>query len=160
MDRMLKEQLGEAVLRFRKTGMPFHCGKNIHMGEMMVMRKIAMHDAFPGRNTSASDLHSNLYMTKPAISQILNSLENKGYVSREIDRSDRRKIAVSLTDKGRVMLEQAKGHTEQMLDTVISRLGEEDTRQLIRLLDQMADISEEVRREEAEAAEAEGEDNT
>jgi DNA-binding MarR family transcriptional regulator len=157
MDRALKEQLGEAAMRFRKSGMPLHCGRDLHMGELMIMKRIAMYAGDPEKNASASDLQNNLYMTKPAVSQILNSLEKKGYISREIDRNDRRRIAVSLTEEGLCTLKDAREQTDRMFDAILSRLGEENIRQLIDLLTRMAEISEELRREKAEKEGPEGE---
>jgi DNA-binding MarR family transcriptional regulator len=104
-----------------------------------------------------SDLHNNIF-TKPAISQFLNALENKGYVRREIDRSDRRKITVSLTDEGRGILDESREKTDRLLEKVILRFGEEKTREFLGLLARMTDSMEEVRGEEERRAQSEGED--
>nr|WP_162306303.1 MarR family transcriptional regulator [Brevibacillus laterosporus] len=36
----------------------------------------------PDKKVYVSDIQSNLYITKPAVSQMLNTLEKKGYVIR------------------------------------------------------------------------------
>lgn len=140
MDGNLKEQLIRVMLRFKKLGMTFPLGFDIRMGELFVMNGIA-------GNTSCSDIQSNLYITKPAVSQILNTLEKKGYVNREIDKSDRRKISVTLTPQGQEILKETKKYADMTLGTTISRFGEENTRQLISLLTQLVDISEEIKHE-------------
>lgn len=147
MDRTLKEELVHAMLRFKKVGMTFSPGLDIHMGELVVMKVIAENTSRLGKNIYVSDIQSNLYITKPAVSQMLNALQKKGYVCREIDKSDRRKIAVMLTAKGQEILKKTREDTDRTLEIVISRLGEENTRQLIKLFTLLADISEELKRE-------------
>lgn len=147
MDTDLRDRLLQTMLRFKKLGMIFPPGLDIRMGELMVMKSII--DAKPGdgKNVFVSDLHGHHFMTKPAISQILNGLEKKGYVHRKIDKEDRRKIAVTLTPKGQNILVQTKAYTDDMIGTVIARFGEDNTRQLIELFISLTDISEQVKQE-------------
>ncbi len=147
MDLTLKEQLVRAMLRFKKVGMTFPQGLDIRMHELFVMNGIAKNESCKDKDVYVSDIQSNLYITKPAVSQMLNALEKKGYISREIGKSDRRKIALTLTLKGREILKQTREYTDQTLGKVISRFGEENTRQLIELFTLLADISEDLKHE-------------
>ena len=158
MDRSLKEELVQTMHRIKKVGMSRSTGFGINRGDLIVMQTIAKNAARPEKSVYVSDIQSKLYITKPAVSQILNALEKKGYVSREIDKNDRRKIAVTLTPNGQEILEQMKADADQMLETVISRLGEENTRQMIKLFTLMADISEDIKREEELKANEKGGD--
>jgi DNA-binding MarR family transcriptional regulator len=158
MDRSLKEELVQTMHRIKKVGMSRSTGFDIHRGDLIVMQAIAENSSHPETSVYVSDIQSKLYITKPAVSQILNALEKKGYVSREIDKNDRRKIAVTLTPKGQEILKQMRADADQMLETVISRLGEENTRQMIRLFTLMADISEDLKREEELKANEKGGD--
>jgi DNA-binding MarR family transcriptional regulator len=151
MDRALKEQLVNATLRFKRTGMMFSSGLDIHMGELIVMKAISSHISCSDRNVYVSDIQGSLYITKPAVSQLLNALEKKGYVRRRIDEDDRRKIAVTLTSKGRETLKRTTEDIDRMLGTVIVRLGEENARELIRLFTRLADIAEELKQEASKA---------
>jgi DNA-binding MarR family transcriptional regulator len=157
MDSALKEQVGNAMLRFRKAVMRFHAGAGVQPGEMFILQRIAKKASDCTHSVYVSDLHNNIF-TKPAISQFLNALENKGYVRREIDRSDRRKITVSLTDEGRGILDESREKTDRLLEKVILRFGEEKTREFLGLLARMTDSMEEVRGEEERRAQSEGED--
>lgn len=147
MDRDLRDRLVQTMLRFKKLGMIFPQGLDIRMGELMVMKSIE--DATPGdgKNIFVSDIQGQHFMTKPAISQILNGLEDKAYLRRKIDKTDRRKIAVTLTPKGLDILAQSKAHADNMLEAVISRFGEDNTQQLIELFTRLTDVSEEVKQE-------------
>ncbi len=159
MDAALKEQFIRTMMRFRKVGMAFPADLDIRMGELMVMNGIAGHFP-PGihpdneackfnlhRKIFVSDLQHMHHITKPAISQMLNGLENKGYISREMDMQDRRKVSVTLTEKGRDILKRSKEHTDKMMDETISRFGEDNTRKLIELFSQLVDISEQIKNE-------------
>jgi len=144
MDNQLKDQLVLAMLRLRKVSMVYPPELNIRMGELFLMNKIAKNIACCEQNFQASDLSSHLFITKPAVSQMLNSLEKKGYISREIDKNDRRKRAVMLTAAGQEILEKTKAYTDHKLETTIRCFGEENTRQLIALFTLLSDISEDL----------------
>jgi DNA-binding MarR family transcriptional regulator len=147
MDRALKEQLIYAMLRFRKVGMDIPGEFDVRIGELFVLNGIAEHSIYPVKKVNVSDIHCNLHFTKPAVSQILNALEKKGYVSREIDKDDRRRIAVTLTPDGKEILSKTKEYTDQRIEKIISRFGEENTKELIRLFNLLSDISEDLKRE-------------
>lgn len=147
MDNELRDRLMHAMFRFKKVGMIFPPGLDIHMGELFVMRSIDGNCPFPDHPSPVSDLPKHLMISKPAMSQLLNGLEKKGYLVREIDKADRRKISVTLTPKGQEILAATKDYADNMLDTVIARFGEENLLQLLALFTRLSDISEEVRQE-------------
>ncbi|MEL7608906.1 MAG: MarR family winged helix-turn-helix transcriptional regulator [Bacillota bacterium] len=147
MDKTLKEQLVHALRGLKRATMTFPPGLDLHMGEMMMMSAIARKAMSLGRPVNVSDLQEDGRMTKPAVSQLLNALEGKGYVGREIDRSDRRKITVTLTDHGWKTLHLARSSMDRELEKVVSRLGEDETRKLIELLLSLRQITEDIRRE-------------
>lgn len=151
MDRSLKEQLMQAMHLFKKAGMALHAGNDIRLGELFVLNGIDKNALCDNRSINVSDIHSDLHFTKPAVSQTLNALEKKGYIHREIDTSDRRKIAVTITPEGKIILEKTKNTTDQRIEEIISRFGEENTRELIRLLNLLAGISEVIKREDSQA---------
>ncbi len=145
IDEALKSQLGRSMFRFRKVGMAFNPGLDVNMGEIAILNGIANNDSGCDTNKCVDEVRNSLYMTKPAISQIYSSLEKKGYMTREIDMNDRRKILVKLTPDGHEILKKTKEYTEQVLNEIISRLGEDDTRQMIELFDRFADITEDLK---------------
>jgi DNA-binding MarR family transcriptional regulator len=147
MPDTLKEQLVRSIFRFRKIGLTYHLGYDVNMSEIAVMTGIARNTEGEGARFCASDIQNNLYITKPAVSQLYGSLEKKGYILREIDTSDRRKILVTLTPKGAEVLKALKEDTSLLLEGVIARLGEGDTRQMIELFNRFADISEDIKGE-------------
>lgn len=69
--------------------------------------------------------------TAPRVANILNNLEEKGMISREISREDRRKILVFLTDKGRKETKERRTRTITRISNVFEAMGEERTQQFI-----------------------------
>jgi DNA-binding MarR family transcriptional regulator len=52
------------------------------------------------RGGSASDLIRELDVTKQAASQLIDTLVVRGYLSREVNPADRRRLTISLTERG------------------------------------------------------------
>ena len=140
MDDTLKLHLLNAMFRLRKIAFGFPPCLDVNMGELMFLRKIAEHTATPAHAFAIAHIHQKLHMSKPALSQMLRSLEKKDYLVRNIDVSDRRKITVAMTPKGCDVMHRMDEHLDAMLDGIIRQMGEEDARQLIFLLTRLIDI--------------------
>lgn len=147
MEVQLKEQLISAMLRLRRLGLTFPPDLDIRMGEFFLLKAIARDEQCPDGNVHLAETHCHLHITKPAVSQMLNALENKNYIRREIDRGDRRRISVRLTPEGMRVLARAKEYMDQIMDRTTSRFGEGNTQQLVTLLHQLADVSEQIGKE-------------
>lgn len=61
-------------------------------------------------------------MTLPTASKMIDALVERGLVSRETDTSDRRKITLSLTPKGRRILEDIKSEAIRHLTEMLTSL--------------------------------------
>jgi len=72
----------------------------------------------------------------------LNSLERKGYIEREIDKNDRRRILVSLTNRGREHACQYHDAHMAALTEILRELGEDDAREFVRIIGRLGDIFE------------------
>ena len=146
----LKEELIKAAMRFKRMHTDFTPEININMNEFFLLKGISQSPPCSDKSFRLADIHSHLQITKPAVSQMLNSLENRGYILREIDRNDRRKISITLTDKGQEILKATKKDMEKKLDMTISLFGEDNTRKFIASLTALADIVEKIHREKPE----------
>lgn len=145
MDKALKEQYMSAIIRFRKTALILPYSSDLNISELLVMRGLEDNCPYGETNINISEFQNELHITKSAISQMMNSLENKGYIERKIDTDDRRKIIVTLTQNGKDILKETKKSANKNLDEIISNLGDENTKQLIALLHQVSNISEELK---------------
>ncbi|MDR2303414.1 MAG: transcriptional regulator [Treponema sp.] len=95
-------------------------------------------DSHPQDHTMHHAMHETPAVSKAAISQMLGSLEKRGYIKREIDRDNRRKIIITLTKKGKNAVNKAGENMDALLPGIIERFGEDDSRNLVRLPDRFA----------------------
>jgi DNA-binding MarR family transcriptional regulator len=89
------------------------------------------------------DLIAELGMSKQAAGQLVDSLVVRGYLHREPDASDRRKLTVALTDRGRAAARIA-GAAHRSLDTkLVALVGEKDVERTRRTLALLVGIGRE-----------------
>ena len=90
--------------------------------------------ALAGGAGDASQLVSQMGVSKQAISKLVDILVASGFVDRETDRVDRRRTALHLTAKGRkavAVIEQAVKVTEQEFATELGAASFEDLAQML-----------------------------
>ncbi|HHZ06691.1 MAG TPA: MarR family transcriptional regulator [Clostridiales bacterium] len=90
------------------------------------------------------DLVKHLSLSKPAITQNINKLEDKGLVQRVTLRSDRRATYVQFTNKGKLLFEKEKRNIDDKMAEFVRRMGDEDTIKFIELLNKFRKITEEM----------------
>jgi DNA-binding MarR family transcriptional regulator len=151
MESTIREELIYTLMRFKQAAKPLPMGGDLRSAEIITLRYFAVSNCHKeNRSQEASDvqhLRHILHISKPAVSQMLNGLEKKGYITRQIDANDRRRIEVAVTQSGMVVLEEAKIEVDLMMDRLIQRFGIEDMRQLIALLNRLVDTSEALKEE-------------
>lgn len=90
--------------------------------------------------TSAKELAVKLNVSTSAISQLLNKLENNGYISRTIDNDNRRKIQLHLTEKSKNYFEKMIALEEKVNGSLYEKLPVEDLQHLVRILEKLTQI--------------------
>lgn len=146
MEFELKVQFVELLARFKKIDICASSASQLQATEIAVMIRASNPYMPPGGCASVSEIHQTLHISKAAVSQTLNALEKKGYITRKIDLSDRRKIKVTVTASGVSELEKAKGLYDELLDEVLNQFGVENTQTLIELVEKLIAIFEEMNR--------------
>ncbi len=141
----LKKEFLHSLFLFRKIKdiMPRH--GELTMPEINILNQIYYHKKELGKEVRVSDIQCFVEMTKPALSQYLNTLESKGYILRNIAAVDRRSVALELTEKGNTTLEEGKRFIEAFLDELIDRFGSDNLEQLIALLRRMSETVDEIK---------------
>ena len=71
------------------------------------------------------DLPAGLGVTKQAVSQLVDALVNRGYLTRGSDPDDRRRIVLDLTDRGRAALEAAARAVDAVDRKLLERVSPE-----------------------------------
>jgi DNA-binding MarR family transcriptional regulator len=75
---------------------------------------------------------------------VLRALEEKGMLRRCADSHDRRRVVVQLTELGRRTAEQMHAALCAHVQHVLKQLGEQDSRELIRLLGRITEIEADI----------------
>ncbi len=98
----------------------------------------------PDRSLTATDLCNATRMLKSQMNRTLNSMEEKGFITRTRSKTDKRLVFVTLN------LEKALPYQEQhfkileLIDIIIEQMGEDKVLQTIELLIQISNIAREV----------------
>jgi DNA-binding MarR family transcriptional regulator len=145
----LRQDLIRSLVRFKKVNAVIsHTvitadGGSLSFSELCALGCLdscAENDCPLPERTTHRTMHETLAVSKAAISQMLASLEKRGYIQRETDTGNRRKIIITLTPKGRATVNKTKEGMDGLMAHVITRFGEEDTRLLIRFLDRFMEV--------------------
>jgi len=70
---------------------------------------------------------------------VLDRLQNKGLIARKISPTDRRARCISLTDKGRALLDDVRPVVQSLQDDILSGLNSDERDTLLRLMQKAAD---------------------
>ena len=81
----------------------------------------------------ASEISEKMELTKPATSKLLNRMQDKGLITRNVDPIDRRVITVQITPKGKLTLDEGWERVNAHVNRIISYMGEEKADQFIAL---------------------------
>ena len=148
MSDELREQFFTSILHFRKLESALSSECEMQMNEMVILHNIAWTccSECPCMNLDVPKMQKKLHISKPAISYILNALEKKNYITREIDPKDRRKVSISATPEGKAAAERSMAHYNELWGEILSRFGEENMRQLIELIACLDELYESVSR--------------
>ena len=89
-----------------------------------------------------STIAEHLKVTPSAISRTLKGLEEKELIERKVNKNDRRNTYVTLTEKGKKVTKKVEAEMNEFTKNVISGMGEEDSKTLIRLFNKLVDTME------------------
>lgn len=120
----------------------------LNITELMLINEISDNTLNSEENVGISDVKEFLSVSKPAVSQMLSSLEKRGFLVRDVDKNNRRNVIVTLTDTGREVLSVELENFNIKLKKIISHLGEDDVKQMIEIVNRMILITNELNSEE------------
>jgi len=91
----------------------------------------------------ASDIAPQLGMESTSLSRIIVSMEEKKLIVRKSDKTDKRKILITLTKKGKGQKELAKNIVRTFNHLVEVKLGKERIEDFYRTIDEITELAEE-----------------
>lgn len=135
-------------VRLKKLRADFPGHSDIRMNELWALGKIDHATCASGTGISNTEIQEELQITKSAVSQMLDSLVEKGYVERTLDANDRRRMCVTITPNGKAILEKMGAHANFFAEEVSAKMGEEKVQQMFDLLNEFIDTFLEVQNEQ------------
>lgn len=140
-ENSIEEQMLVAQHRFMKAhkNLTFSClGKSEFMMLSMILHESKKSEDMDG--IYVSEIAKKLRITPPAVSKMLKGLEERHYIVRTTDTKDRRNTIVSLTKEGERARETVFNEMNVFTKKSIERLGENEAKELIRLLEVYTEI--------------------
>ena len=141
------EKIYQTMQKFHKLGISSKFSGEMPRSEIMMLKVINL-DTSKTEGVTISALSERLKISKSAVSQMINVLEDKGYVERITTKNDRRIVYVRLTEIGEQSLEKSLRSLLESLNQVFVRMGEEDTETLLRLLNKLYVIVDDYKKPE------------
>lgn len=128
------------------------CGKKSEFNdtEIRLFSEIAAASA-QGERLISTQLADLLGITRSAVSQIVNRLEERHMVKRVADAVDRKIAYIEMTDEAKLHYETMRGKLSVFTDTCVARLGEEKFRTMCALFEEFIGIVEEEKKAREEA---------
>ncbi|MGE4273435.1 MAG: MarR family winged helix-turn-helix transcriptional regulator [Desulfitobacterium sp.] len=133
------EKIYELMEKFRRNMMSKRMSGEVPRSEFKLL-KVVKTNSTEGEGVTISSLSDHLGISKPAVSQMINHLEDEGYIERGSTKNDRRLVFVRLTDRGEQYMAQRYQEFLQAMTGIFNRMGEKDTEELLRLLEKLYDI--------------------
>lgn len=109
-------------------------------GEMRVLTFVYR----SGRVMLPGEIAAAMNMTGGRVAGILRSLEKKGYILRQTDEKDRRRVLVTITENGAECVKNGAAALRQSLSELCSIMGEEQTEQYISAMNAYLDAAAEL----------------
>ena len=123
---------------------------NIHsQGETLVLGYLSKRS---GTQILPSEIAKFTRTSTARITTILNNLESKQLVTREMSKTDRRKILVAITDKGETAAEAVRAEACDYLARIFKEMGEERTESFIENFNLFLEIGIRFSQEDKEKA--------
>lgn len=92
------------------------------------------------KRMTPSEIKDKMHVSSARVATALNLLEEKTFITRKNDKSDRRKIIVELTKQGMIETEKITDRITDKISMLFEKIGYEDTKELIRIMNKITKI--------------------
>ncbi|AFM43509.1 transcriptional regulator [Desulfosporosinus acidiphilus SJ4] len=130
----LVQEMDRTMTQFRRIGGQVRSSHAIRPSEFTLLHNIILCTETDPRGIKVSDLSFQLQITPAGVTHIINSLEERGYLERLAEPTDRRVVLVRATQKGKEIIEAMRSDHFCFLKGLTDYLGEHDSKELIRIL--------------------------
>ncbi|MDH6364472.1 DNA-binding MarR family transcriptional regulator [Enterococcus sp. PF1-24] len=147
MNPELRNQFFTTISKYKKIETAFSAEWEISVNELAILKRITQGCQLSkngNTNLDIAEIRERLTITKPAVSYILNTLEKKQYITREIDNKDRRKVSITATEKGHKIVKQFSKKMENSWNLLLDNFGESEMENLVGSMEHLIHICEEI----------------
>ena len=130
------ETILEKMVRIKRLNMFSLFTDTLSQSEFMLLR-LTQYLEQKETPPSTAMLGAQLGISKPAVSQMVNSLEDKGFIQRYISKNDRRLSFVTVTEQGENELKHIYNGMNRVGAEVLAQMGRNDLQTLLTLLDKL-----------------------
>lgn len=106
---------------------------NMHRSQHMVLMYIANSNA----NVSQKEIADTFEISPPAVAMLMKRLEKNGYVARESSREDNRCNVITLTEKGKKVVEATNKLGDQCNSVAFCNFSEEEIDMFILIMEKL-----------------------
>lgn len=144
MDRELKRKLVNTLIGAHRLGGRFPKEHALSPGEHVALMVLDQNRKRGNESMSVTAIREELRITMPGVSQIIKSLEKKGYVLRAVSQADRRRVDITLTSEGEALLLASEEKMRAKIEYLLDRLGERDALEMVRIFERVNAIVDEL----------------
>ena len=100
----------------------------------LTAKQVLLLELISNRVSSTKEIAQQMGVSTSAVSQLLNKLEDKGYITRTVNPKNRREILIAPAQKGKDYFATQEAISKEIDETVYGKLPEEDVQQLANIL--------------------------
>lgn len=134
----------EIMELMRKKRHPMDDFREFEKGENGILQSLLINDKSGGEKLTPGEISAIQELSTGRVAAALKSLENKNYIERQIDKTDRRRIIVTLTEKGKIFAQKLFDKTIEKVERVLREIGEHDAKEFFRILKRMVELDGET----------------
>lgn len=133
-ERSLPMSLMKAREVVMKSFMPSLKEQDLTAPQWRVIRVLQEHEKL-----DISELSRHCYLMMPSLSRIIQNLDSRGIVTRQLVESDQRRSAVSLTERGRELFSLVAPKSAERYEAITEKFGYGKLELLYELLDELVE---------------------
>ena len=108
--------------------------QKLSQGENGILKTLLIYEDLIQEDVTPGDLCRVQHLTSGRVASTLKSLEQKEYIERKTDKSDRRRILIKLTKMGKKMATAIFNRIKEQIKAITDKLNEQEIKEFIRLL--------------------------
>ncbi|EGW37246.1 MarR family transcriptional regulator [Desulfosporosinus sp. OT] len=145
-----KQELAQDLLRIfsqfkRSRGQHPFTKLGIKPSEFILLHLLLEHCDDISVGMKVTEISEQLQITPSAVTHTINSLEKGGFIERLAAPNDRRIVLVRATDKSKEIMKELYAERVQFIEGLVTHLGEQDSKEFIRLFSKALDYFNEIR---------------